>query len=137
MNNFRINIKDIPMDARFEGYLWWSDQEQPEVFKKDTAVQLPVQPSNPFVVEGNLFDAKDNISYQIKMIDGEYHVFKFNLDELKQYEYTLKSYLADINDVENICFREYWKPELDVSCENFEVLKPAMIVFVGFNCKEK
>ena len=136
MSNYKIDIKEIPVHAGYEGYIWWSNAEKPDVYRQDKELYLPSGVSNPFIAEGYIIDKKTSTSYFISMQDGIYHVFRYNLKELEQYESTHRHWLASFNEADRICFREFWIPEEDPFCNGFEVLKPAMNVFVGFNCKE-
>lgn len=55
----RITLQDIPTDINYEGYLWWSDQEKPDVYQNQPIVSQtnkPIWPessTNPFIIEGN------------------------------------------------------------------------------------
>jgi CRISPR type III-associated protein (TIGR04423 family) len=136
MSNYQIDIKEIPVHAGYEGYLWWSDSTKPRIYKQNHELVLPRDVANPFIIEGNIIDRISNISYFITLQDGAYQVFRYDLKELEQYESTQRHWLASFNEADRICFREFWIPEKDPFCNGFEVLKPAMNVFVGFNCKE-
>lgn len=132
----KISIDKIPTNINYEGYLWWSDQENPDVYNNQPIVnQLnkpiwPKQDTNPFIIEGNLWD-NDKNSYLIRFIDGEYLVYKFELngDEMV----TLHEYLPNAKlATTNLLFKEVWTAQPDPLCNGFEVLKPAFIAFVGF-----
>ena len=66
--------------STYQGYLWYSDKDQPKVLNNvDSEITLD-ETKNPFVIEGQLFDGKRSIS--IKYVDGKYIVKKYVLAEL-------------------------------------------------------
>lgn len=136
----KIILQDIPTDINYEGYLWWSDQENPDVYNNQPIVSQtnkPIWPkpnNNPFIIEGNLWD-NDKTSYLIRFIDGQCLVYKFELnndESITPLEYLPNPKLA----TNNLLFKEVWTAQPDPLCEGFEVLKPAVIAFVGFKKQE-
>ncbi len=127
------SIGDLPVTSLFEGYLWLSNASKPEVYLRDRNIVLP-SGTNPFIAEGNLFDETNQKSWSIRFMDGLYIVNCFNLEELKDKTSSLKEYLPNRfpGKIRRLCFREFWMPVPDDLCENMEVLKPSMSVFVGF-----
>lgn len=138
--------------AKYEGYLWRSDQSAPEVYDgtQEFGLSLPDE-DNPFIIEGNLWDAAQKRSIMIRYIDGRYHVRKVSVEEWKLQEIsdgdveakegqmatTVKEYLAHrIGDVGKLRFLQYWRAEKDKLCEGMLVLRPYQLVFVGFVKKE-
>lgn len=138
METYKFKLTDIPRQANYEGYLWWSNADSPKVYKNKTLPEWPGENANPFIIEGQLFDIEGDKSYAIRYVDGQYLVNYFDLIVLKKFEYISKEYLPNrIEGVTKLCFREYWRQEQDSLCEGMQVLKPAENVFVGFNkCKE-
>lgn len=138
MKNNRKKLLDISTTANYDGYLWWSNAQEPTVFKNESLPEWPGETDNPFIVEGNLFDPEDQLSYSIKFVDGEYIVNVFDLNEIKDADFIFKSYLPNRfpTVINKLCFKEFWKPVPDEFCEDMPVLKPAEVVFIGFNCKE-
>ncbi len=132
-------LKSIPVSNTYEGYLWWSDRQSPEVYQNQILPGWPSETANPFIVEGQLWDQERQQSYSIRFVDGEYFVNSFNLKDLKEREYIPKEYLPNRfpKEIRKLCFREYWYSEPDEFCEGMEVLKPSMIVFTGFNDQEE
>ena len=141
--NERIKITQIPVSGKYQGYLWWSNKPEPEVFQNDKTIGLPTT-SNPFIVEGNLYDKTNQKSYSIRFVDGQHLVNCFDLDALDilvqngEYDKIDKPYLPNQfpKNIKKLCFREYWIPVPDEFCGNMPVLKPTMTAFIGFNCKE-
>lgn len=138
MNNYRINPGDIPTNESYQGYLWISDKDWPEVFQDKSLPAWPDETTNPFIVEGNLYDEKNKLSYLIRFIDGVYHVYRFDLMQMSEKEFISKSYLPNRfpTNIHKLCFREYWEPEQDKFCEKMEVLKPTITAFTGFKYQE-
>ena len=93
--------------STYQGYLWYSDKDQPKVLNNvDSEITLD-ETKNPFVIEGQLFDGKRSIS--IKYVDGKYIVKKYVLAELPKEDFTEQSLLAHrMKDVKSLNFRQYW-----------------------------
>jgi len=139
MENNKMKLFDIPAKANYDGYLWWSNAQEPNVFQNESLPEWPGETDNPFIVEGNLADKENQLSYAIRFIDGEYIVNRFDLNELNDTEFIFKSYLPNRfpDNIKKLCFKEFWKPMTDEFCVDMPVLKPAEVVFIGFNSKEK
>lgn len=135
--------------AKYKGYLWYSNEKKPMVF--DGSEPVPEmnldEEKNPFIIEGNLWDADNLMSIMIRYVDGKYIVrrTKVKEEELSRaysqaYESgspiatTLKKYLAHrIEGVKCLCFLQYWQAESDKMCEGMQVLRPSKLVFIGFD----
>lgn len=136
--------------AKYEGYLWYSNEKEPKVF--DGSEMVPEmsldEKKNPFIIEGNLWDADNMKSIMIRYVDGEYIVCPTQVSEEelegisseKAYKSgkgiatTLKKYLAHrIGGVKCLCFLQYWQAEPDKMCEGMQVLRPSKLVFIGFD----
>jgi len=137
-------LQDIPTNKNYEGYLWWSDQQKPDVYDNQPIVsQLdkPIWPesvTNPFIIEGNLWDNDNKISYLIRFIDGQYLVYKFELKGISKDQITKHKYLPNrMPGIDKLKFKEVWEEQPDEFCNGFNVLKPAFIAFVGFEKQEE
>ncbi len=120
---------------KYEGYLWFSDQEKPKVLKEEEYdfSQL-TENENPFIVEGMLFCKEENISIMIRHT-GKYHICEFDLNKLekKGAEFEDIEYLPHrLNGVKKVKFKQLWLPEKDENCEKMEVLKMKALIFTGF-----
>lgn len=118
--------------AIYTGYLWYSDQQEPEVYNDNTENAFVFdEQKNPFVVDGYLTDGKT--SYAIKYISGKYHIKSYILEDLQGVQCDdVIVYTHRMKDVQKMKFRQYWRPVSDELCEGMKVLQPAELVFVGF-----
>ena len=116
--------------STYKGYLWYSDQKSPDVFEnKEIELELS-DDTNPFIIEGQLYDGKTSIS--IKYVDGKYVVKSYVIDVLKG-DVKEQMFYSHRMGGRKLKFRQYWRPIPDELCEGMEVLQPAEWVFVGFN----
>ena len=128
--------------AKYEGYVWWSDKDRPEVYYGDEDVVLSLE-KNPFIIEGNLWDEAAKKSIFIRYVDGQYFKRETTVKEedRKNLELcTQKDFIAHrIEGVHNLSFLQYWKAFKDDLCEDMEALRPEKLVFIGFdkNYKEE
>lgn len=135
--------------STYEGYLWLSDQKKPtiinqekiEIFFSDGKVNVILNgfsiKNGQFILEGQLYDLDNAISYSIKFADGKYIVSETTVDPLDYNRENIRivNYLG--NHMPYLQFLQYWKPEVDDLCEGMETLVPEKLVFVGFiNNKE-
>lgn len=123
----------------YEGYLWYSNEKTPRVLNGEPWSEAELDASkNPFIIEGQLYDKENLISYSIKYVDGQYFCKKYELKE------------TDFNDIEidKVSFKahrmgkgvvleflQYYREVEDELCEGMKVLQSAEKVFIGF--KEK
>lgn len=133
---------EIPA-GRWRGYLWESDATPDKVVVLTGA--YPVAPitldasRNPFVIEGQLYNAEEGISLSVRYADGRYVIIRYPVRELE------REFAARPSDVREalflpafrvapgrLRFRTYWREESDPLCEGFAASRPAEFVFVGF-----
>ncbi|PSR10207.1 MAG: TIGR04423 family type III CRISPR-associated protein [Bacteroidetes bacterium] len=128
-----IGIKDIPIDLVFHGYLWLSNQQIPEILNGEK-VDITLFQTLPFIIEGNLWSEDEQFSIQIKNIDGEYRVSRFDLSHSRE-DYLLeeKTYIAhDLKGIGEYCVIEAWEEKKDELLEGMKTLVPAWTAFKGF-----
>jgi CRISPR type III-associated protein (TIGR04423 family) len=122
----------------YDGYLWYSDQKTPEVFEQKAWDESMLDENvNPFVIEGQLYDSENLVSYSIKYVDGKYIIKKY---QLKSTDFNNVDVDIDILDFKAhrmgegrvLQFLQYYREEEDSLCEGMKVLQPAEKVFVGF-----
>lgn len=119
--------------SKYQGYLWYSDNKEPQVLNNEVFELEIADNTNPFVIEGQLFDGQKSIS--IKYVDGKYYVNTYDLDDLdgvKQEQMFFSHRMGD----RKLYFKQFWQPVNDEQCEGMQVLQPAELVFVGFYDKE-
>lgn len=119
--------------SKYQGYLWYSDKKEPQVLNNEVFELEIADSSNPFVIEGQLFDGQKSIS--IKYVDGKYIVNTYDLDALDGVMQEQKFYSHRV-DGKQLKFRQIWKEQPDELCEGMQVLQPAELFFVGFNNEE-
>lgn len=126
-------MEPIKID-KCEGYLWWSDQQQPKVYQKEALDICFDESKNPFVVEGQLYDEKEKKSYSIKYVDGQYliNIYEVKDEDFKNPDNVTKCYLSNRMGDRWLKFLRYWEPNEDPSCEGMKVLKLTKNVFIGF-----
>lgn len=131
------------------GYIWMSDKESPEVFEGKSFERVLDETKNPFIIEAQLYDKDNRISYSIKYVDGEYIVNKTEIEKSvltalsgDDEEYKLsdgsvvekKTYLANRMGDNNLwlIFYRFWVAENDDQCLGMPAMKLNKNVFVGF-----
>jgi len=126
-------MEHIDLTEKFQGYVWMSDRDIPEVFNNDKSKELILDENvNPFAVEVQLFDTEKEISYSVKYVDGKYLMNIYHLKEMKGC-FTKKTFLSNRVGYD-LVFNQYWKEEQDKDfCEGMNVLEPSSLVFVGFS----
>ena len=120
--------------AGYEGYVWMSDRQEPSVIRPDEEFEMTLcDEDNPFVVEGNLWDAATGLSIMIKYVDGKYIVRRTEVTDECKKNATRKEFLPHrIEGVKKLAFLQCWDEVEDPLCENMVTLQPGKLVFVGF-----
>lgn len=122
-----------------EGYLWWSDQQEPKVYQ-DEAIDICLdETKNPFVVEGQLYDKGEKKSYSIKYVDGQYliNIYEVKDEDFNNPDNETKCYLSNRMVDKRLKFLRYWEEKKDENCMGMPVLTFTKNVFVGFKEKEE
>ena len=122
-----------------EGYLWWSDQQEPKVCQ-DEAIDICLdETKNPFVVEGQLYDKEEKMSYSIKFVDGQYliNIFKVEEGDLTNPDNETMCYFSNRMEDKWLKFLRYWEEKEDKNCMGMPVLTITKNVFIGFKEKEE
>jgi CRISPR type III-associated protein (TIGR04423 family) len=119
----------------YDGYIWYSDKSNPEIFQNQDFEFDADKIGNPFIIEGQLYDEQKKISYSIKFVDGKYICKKYEnvCPESADGDSIVKK-IFHSNRMDNLKlqFLQYWKEEDDELCEGMKVLQPKELVFVGF-----
>ena len=136
----RISIDNIDKSLPYEGYIWMSDKENPEVYDNQ-AVTLPSDGENPFVAEGMLYNKEKGLSYSIKYVDGQYFVQEFLVSEsdVTNKDNEVKVFESNRMDGRKLKFLRYWEEVLDKdnykdkdNPDGLPVLTLTKTVFIGF-----
>ena len=131
----KINFDEIDRNALYEGYLWMSDKKKPEVYHNAVVDFSLFEKVNPFVIEGQLYDSNNKLSYSMKFVDGEYYIYEVKVTEDKS-TCIEKIYCSNRMDNLQLIFRQYWKEVDDEYCLKMPVLVMDKEVFVGFKKME-
>lgn len=126
--------------GKYQGYFWKSDASEPEVLDGAPFTESLDPMQNPFIIEGQLYDADRGISYSIRYVDGEYVILRWDLKNDLQgedFDYTEKEAAPYRMKAGKLLFRQYWKAEADALCEGMKVLTPHALVFVGFKTRKE
>lgn len=119
----------------YDGYIWYSDKSNPEIFQNQDFEFDTDEIVNPFIIEGQLYDAQKRVSYSIKFVDGEYICKTYenvSKDVANGEDIMLKIFHSNRMDNLKLQFLQYWKEEVDELCEGMKVLQHKELVFVGF-----
>ena len=126
-------ITEIPV-ANYQGYIWRSDSDRPEVLTGDKEYGgfTPNPDGNPFIIEGNLWNEANSTSISIRYVDGLYYIHRTTLTGETDHS-TIKKYVAHrIDEYKYLGFVQLWESRPDPMCEGMEVLEPSKLVFIGF-----
>lgn len=128
-----MQITDIDKTQKYEGYLWYSNQEKPVVFE-DKELGEFIKTDGSFIVEGHLYDIANRKSYSIKYAGDEQIVncYEVGEDDFNQKDIEGKYYLPNKMKTAHLHFLQYWDEVDDVNCLGMKVLQPTRLVFVGF-----
>ena len=130
---------------RWDGYIWKSDAAKPEIISdKEFDFDTIDDSSNPFVIEGELYDKDANVSVSIRYIDGQHIIRDFDVNMLNPDTTALTPYTFVPNrmpGIEGLNFMQVWRTAEDESCKdssghNMKVLQPAELIFTGFKKQE-
>ncbi len=123
----KIEMADIP-DHNYSGYVWYSDAEKPIIIETKEPFHLDMLTELPFIIEGHLFCESEQISIQIKNIDGQYHFAEIDINGLLD---QAKNYVGhDLNTDYKMV--EAWEEYPDPLCTGMMTLRPAWRAFAGF-----
>lgn len=127
--------------GNYIGYIRRSDATCPVVYAPAQDLDLTLDDNaNPFVLEGELYDADRGESLTIRYADGHYYVKSFHVtpEDMKGSEHvTRKEYLPlRMPGVGKLKYLQFWDEVADPLCEGMTTLQPGDLVFVGFKAGE-
>lgn len=120
----------IPPGSSVQGYYWFSDSKQPVIVDGPFSGLNLLDYNNPFVIEAQLYNKSEQLSYSVKYVDGQYFVHKTKVTE--QVINDAKSYISKWDDNERLLFTTTWLKKQDPLCCNMRVFVPANLIFVGY-----
>lgn len=128
----KIEAANIPSGV-YQGYYWESSKTKPTLLDNQPITLSFDDHTLPFIIEGNFYNKKQNISIQVKNIDGKHHIAKIDLNNLPEEAIKKQSYLAhDIDAYKKFEVIEAWRLVAEPLMENMETFQPAWTAFIGF-----
>ena len=149
----KIEINEIPMDRKLTGYLWMSNEREPRVLEDCSIEQSNTQHganpalfqtgANPFIVEAELWDNANNLSYAIHHTGDEVVCQRYEVkaEDRNNRDNKEAVFLSHRMDGRGLCFLEYWEPRrdidvLDVNGKPDDEKMPTLVMthraFIGF-----
>lgn len=126
----RVEIDEIDFDLEYEGYVWYSNQQYPEI---RSTIRKSDFTTMPFIIEGNLYAINEGISISIKNVDGEYLIMQGDLSGLPGDQITELEYIAHkLPGISKVKLVRFWDEVEDELCEGMKTLKPSWKAFKGF-----
>jgi CRISPR type III-associated protein (TIGR04423 family) len=131
------------IEGKFEGYVWMSDAERPEICLADRDTEIALdETANPFVIEAALFDKTRSESLSVSFVDGHYIIARRHVEpgDLQGNDHaTPKTYLPHRmpGKIRGLKYIQYWKDVDDPLCEGMTTLQPSDLVFAGFDKAEE
>jgi len=129
-----ITIKEIPENILFEGYYWYSNEHSPTIITHEI-VQQSWFKELPFVIEAHFYSSAEQISMQVRNIDGVYHVAKIDLSRLIDITHDIAFYIGHDLGGRNFEMIHAWEPQVDELLAGMETLIPTWTAFAGFTTK--
>jgi len=131
-NYQKITIAEIPNQLNFEGYYWYSDKQKPVILDNEK-IDKKTFTALPFIIEGNFYAPKEQISIQVKNLNGTYHIAKIDLNLPEIILVEEKEYIAhDLKGIRKFKMKEAWQEVEDELLEGMSTLVPAWSAFSGF-----
>lgn len=133
-----ITIDEIDYTAPYEGYVWYSGQQRPEVidgsFDKSYFDPLTRNvPDSLFIIEGNLYAPALKRSISIRFVDGQYLIYQADLANIDPERLTSQRYKSHrLSNIQFVEMMQYWDEVEDELLEGMKTLVPTWTAFVGF-----
>lgn len=127
-------LAEIPQ-RKYQGYIWKSDQEYPEVLQEPKLFEFKDNDLNPFIQEALLYCREENASVMVRHT-GAYQITEFDLNKIpNEAELKEKKYYPHRLNIgsKKVCISQLWFPEKDENCDGMEVLTIKAHVFTGFS----
>lgn len=131
-----ITIDEIDYTVLYEGYVWYSGQQRPEVidglFDKSYFEPL-ARNESLFIIEGNLYAPALKRSISIRFVDGQYLIHQADLADIDPERLTPQRYKSHrLKNIQFVKMMQYWNEVEDELLEGMKTLVPTWTAFVGF-----
>lgn len=125
------NISDIP-EMEGEGYLWMSDENNPEIISNSKALRK--ESINPYIVEAMFYSPKSEKSIMIKSDGCKPIITLTNWQTASDNGVVLEetNYIPHKITIGKITLIQAWEETKDPNCNDWPVLKPTWKAFKGF-----
>lgn len=133
-----MKIIDIPIDNKYDGFLWMSNSKEPIELDREALPASFGKDCNPFVVEGELWDSDNKRSYSIHQAGNITVCQKFDVNDSDFNDINVddRVYASHRMKHHGLHFLEYWEPTVSEACLGMKSLEMKKRVFVGFKDKE-
>ncbi len=125
-------LKDFyeKLNTEFEGYILLSNKKLEHIFtKKQTLPKWEeLHDGKNFIIEAHFFDGDRSIS--IRQVNDKFIIIDKKLSSFKKENKPEETFIT-INNTK-VKIATIWEEQKDELCESFEVLKPTMQLFCGF-----
>ena len=124
-NNQALN--GIPQ-GKYEGYVWMSDQEYPEILDGQ---DIPRNAGDrAFIQEALLWNAEQRQSIHVRHL-GHLQVVQYNMKD-QSIDDAISFLSHRMAGHSHLKFKRTWVEEKDPACADMEVSVPSELIFVGF-----
>lgn len=133
-----ITIDEIDYSIGYEGYLWYSGENRPELIngRFDKSYFDPLSRNvtdSLFIIEGNLYARDLKRSISIRFVDGQYLIHQADLANIDPEQFTPHKYKSHrLDGIQFVKMMQYWDETDDKLLEGMKTLVPAWTAFVGF-----
>jgi CRISPR type III-associated protein (TIGR04423 family) len=132
MDHKKIDYNDFDYNASYEGYIWMSDSNKPDILLNSALNKEKFELGNPFVIEGLLYDDEHKLSYNIRYVDGKYFIQCFHVTDEDLKKENCKEYISNRIDGKKLRMVQRWVAIPDEFCNGMDALQPAERIFIGF-----
>ena len=120
-------LDSIPQ-AQYEGYVWMSDKELPNVLEGRDVPRN--QAGQAFIQEALLWDAEHRQSIHVRHV-GHLQVVRYDMKD-QSIDDAVPFLSHRIAGHARLKFKRTWVEEIDPACAGMTVMVPGELIFVGF-----
>jgi CRISPR type III-associated protein (TIGR04423 family) len=129
------SLAEVPR-GDYVGYYWLSDSKTPIMIDENNPFDHSVFKVNPFIIEGMLWNEKEQTSIMIAHT-GRYNIFEYKVKDISTVDGAIlesKNYIAHKMKAKSmVSFKQLWIAESDPLCVDSKVLKMKAQIFTGFD----